>query len=261
MLYGTIYGDIAGSTFEYKFSGSDYNFVKITDKSKYTDDTVMTLAVADWLLYNDRTSENLIKFLQYYGQKYPKAGYGATFCMWLVDKTPKPYNSWGNGSAMRVSPCAWVARSLEESETLAEKSAEVTHNHPEGIKGAKAVASAIFLARDNVSKSTIKEYIINNYGYNLNRTVEEIIESGYEFDVSCQGSVPEAIICFLESNDYEDCIKKAISLGGDTDTQAAIAGSIAEAFYGFPEHLKPIVENKLPNHLLSTLKLFNNDYK
>lgn len=255
MLYGTIFGDMAGSTYEFN-SAKNYNFELFPKKSRFTDDTVMTLAIATWLM-KDRTEETLIKEMQYLGNKYPRAGYGGTFRMWLIDAHPEPYNSWGNGSAMRVSPCAWVAQSLEEAEELAKKSAEVTHNHPEGIKGAQSVAAAIFMARNGASKEDIKTYITEKYNYNLDRTVDEIKKSGYRFDVSCQGSVPEAIIAFLESENFEDCVRKAIWLGGDADTQAAIAGSIAEAYYNMPIKFIGNVEKTLDKYLLSVLNQFN----
>ena len=258
MLYGTIFGDIAGSIYEYKPVDKSYKFETITKKSHFTDDTTMTLAVASWLMKDKHDLDILIKEMQYFGQRYPQAGYGGTFRMWLIDPDPKPYNSWGNGSAMRVSPVGWIEEDLELTEEKAKWSAWVTHNHPEGIKGAQAVAAAIWMARNGKTKEEIKNYITEKYGYNLNRTIQEIKDSGYKFDVSCQGSVPESIIAFLESENFEDCIKKAIYLGGDADTQAAIAGSIAEAFYGFPEELKEIVESKLDSYLLSVLKTFNN---
>lgn len=260
MIYGAIFGDIAGSNYEYcPVRSSEFNL--IDNHSTFTDDTVMTLAVAIWLCKENKNSTNLITALQTLGQMFPQAGYGGTFRMWLIDADPKPYNSWGNGSAMRVSPCGWVASSLEEAEELAKQSAEVTHNHPEGIKGAQAVAAAIYLARTGHSKQYIKNYIENTYKYNLNRTVQSIIDRGYGFDVSCQGSVPESIIAFLDADDFESTVRNAIMLGGDADTQAAIAGSIAEAFYGIPDEYKEIVEQKLDEKLLSILKHFNEKFE
>lgn len=258
MLYGTIFGDIAGSTYEYRPVDKSYKFETITEKSHFTDDTVMTLAIASWIMKDRNDLNVLIKEMQYFGQRYPQAGYGGTFRMWLIDADPQPYNSWGNGSAMRVSPCGWVAESLDEAMNLAKKSAIVTHNHPEGVKGAQAVAGAIYMARCGDTKEEIKAFVEHTFGYDLDRTIEEIKSSGYKFDVSCQGSVPEAIIAFLEGNSYEEVIRLAIYLGGDADTQAAIAGSIAEAFYGFPEELKEVTESKLDKYLLSVLNKFNN---
>lgn len=261
MLYGTIFGDIAGSTYEFR-ACKNYKFTTVPEKSHFTDDTVMTLAVAHWLMVDPSDLDVLKVSMQHFGKKYPKAGYGGMFRKWLVSEDPKPYNSFGNGSAMRVSPCAWVAKSLDEALFLAKKSAIVTHNHPEGVKGAQAVAAAIWMARNGSTKEEIKAYIESTFEYNLSRTIDEIKEAGYDFDSTCQGSVPEAIIAFLESNDFEDCIRKAIWLGGDADTQAAIAGSIAEAFYGrVPGQFIGVVEKKLDAYLLSVLNKFNNFVK
>ena len=256
MLYGTIFGDIAGSTYEFR-ACKNYKFTTVPDKSHFTDDTVMTLAIASWLMKDPDDLEVLIKEMQFFGNRYPKAGYGGMFRKWLIAEGPKPYNSFGNGSAMRVSPCAWVAKSLDEALILATKSAEVTHNHPEGIKGAQAVAAAIWMARNGSTKEEIKAYIESTFEYNLSRTIKEIKESGYDFDSTCQGSVPESIIAFLEGNDYEEVIRLAIYLGGDADTQAAIAGSIAEAFYDMPVRFIGDVEKRLDKYLLSVLNKFN----
>ena len=261
MLYGTIFGDIAGSTYEFR-ACKNYKFTTVPEKSHFTDDTVMTLAVASWLMEDPYDMEILVREMQFFGNRYPKAGYGGMFRKWLIAENPRPYKSFGNGSAMRVSPCAWVANSLEEAEVLATNSAVVTHNHPEGIKGAQATAAAIYLAKTSISKEDIKKYIETEFGYNLSRTIQEIKDSGYSFDSTCQGSVPEAIIAFLESDSFEDCIRKAIWLGGDADTQAAIAGSIAEAYYGrVPGQFIGIVEKKLDAYLLSVLNKFNNFVK
>lgn len=256
ILFGTIYGDMAGSTYE-THPVKDYHFNTFPENSHFTDDTVMTLAVATWLMSEKRDSETLIKSMQLFGAIYPYAGYGRSFFNWLHEDNPQPYNSWGNGSAMRVSPCAWVAKSLGEAEELAKKSAEVTHNHPEGIKGAQAVAAAIYMARKGASKKEISDYITTTYGYDLTRTVSEIRANGYKFDVSCQRSIPEAIIAFLESNDYEEAIRLAIYLGGDADTQAAIAGSIAEAFYGIPDEFVEKVKPRLTEGLMKVVEIFN----
>lgn len=257
ILYGTVFGDIAGSTYEWH-PAKDYHFNLLPNNSHFTDDTVMTAAVATWLMTEPRNSETLIKSLQLFGSLYPYAGYGRNFFNWLRDPKPQPYYSWGNGSAMRVSPCAWIAKSLGEAETLAKKSAEVTHNHPEGIKGAQAVAAAIYMARKGASKKEISDYITATYDYDLTRTISEIKSMGYKFDVSCDGSVPEAIIAFLESNDFEEAIRLAIYLGGDADTQAAIAGSIAEAYYGIPQELVDKIKPLLNDTLIQTIEHFNN---
>lgn len=256
MLYGTIYGDIAGSKYEFK-SVKNYNFTSVPKGSYFTDDTVMTLAVAKWLMRDDLTLDGLVEDMQEMGQLYPRAGYGGMFRHWLVEKNPKPYNSFGNGSAMRVAPCAWIAESLKEAEDLAKASAIVTHNHPEGIKGAQATAAAIWLARNNYEKNEIKDYITKTYGYNLDRTIQEIKDSGYRFDSTCQGSVPESIIAFLEGDDFDEVIRLAIYLGGDADTQAAIAGSIAEAFYGIPSKNVEIAKKHLDKTLIDIINKFN----
>ena len=236
-MLGAIIGDIVGSVYEWNnIKTKDFiPFGKLGKNGFYTDDTVMTIAVSEALM-NGGTSDDFIDAFKKYGRFYPNAGYGGIFSKWIHSENRKPYNSWGNGSAMRVSPCAWFASSLKEAEELAERSAAVTHNHPKGIKGAKAVSAAIYLARTGKSKQEIKKYIETKYRYNLSRTLDEIRPS-YTFDVSCQGSVPEAIIAFLESSDFEDAIRNAISLGGDSDTIAAITGSIAEAYYGIPSEI------------------------
>jgi ADP-ribosylglycohydrolase len=196
----------------------------------------MTLAVAKWLLNDKNSKEELVRQLQFWGNKYPNGGYGRMFNNWLHTENPAPYGSWGNGSAMRVSPVAWVGESLEEVQKLAEASSVVTHNHPEGVKGALATADAIYLARLGSSKDEIREHILNNY-YNIDFELDDIRDH-YYFDVSCQGSVPQALQAFFEARDYEDTIRNAISIGGDSDTIAAIAGAVAGAYYGVPEEIK-----------------------
>ena len=259
MLFGTIYGDIAGSTYEFK-SVNDYNFATMPPKSHFTDDTVMTLAVANWLMTNPNDLKVLVNEMQQLGRIYYRAGYGGMFRKWIGSSNPQPYGSFGNGSAMRVSPCAWVAKSLAEAEELAKKSAIVTHDHPEGIKGAQAVAAAIWMARKGWTKEEIKEYISKKYNYNLDRTIQEIKDSGYRFDSTCQGSVPEAIIAFLEGDDFEEVIRLAIYLGGDADTQAAIAGSIAEAYYDMPAKYVIDAKRHLSDDLLAIINKFNQMY-
>lgn len=229
-MYGAIIGDIVGSRFEGNPHKSK-EFELFTDDCTPTDDTVLTVAVADAIMADN----DFEYYLRHWGVKYPYAGYGGTFIHWLANEIPA-YNSYGNGSAMRVSPIGWAYRDLETTRKMARKSAEVTHNHPEGIKGAESVASAIWMARNRYNKNEIKQYIEKEFGYDLSRKLNDIRKT-YRFDVTCQGSVPEAIICFLEGEDFEDTIRNAVSLGGDSDTQAAIAGSIAEAFFGIPPHL------------------------
>ena len=239
-MIGAIIGDVVGSTRELS-SAKSKNFDLFPEKSRLTDDSLMTLAVAAACKSSDVKDEKdfkagVIWWMRKIGRQFPDAGFGCMFFKWLESDIMGPYNSFGNGSAMRVSPVALVAGSLEEAERLATWSAEVTHNHPEGVKGAKAVAAAIYLARTGADKEKIKSYIEKNY-YPLDFTIDEIRPS-YSFDVTCQGSVPQAISCFLESEDFEDAIRITISLGGDCDTQGAMVGAISEAFYGVPEDLK-----------------------
>ena len=223
-MYGAIIGDIVGSRFE---SGKckRKSFSLFRPECRFTDDTVMTLAVARALM----TDGDFTASMQRLGRRYPGAGYGGMFLKWLMTVHPKPYGSWGNGSAMRVGPCGMAARSLEEALELAARSAAVSHDHPEGIRGAQAVAAAVYLAKTGSSREDIREYTEAHF-YPLDRTLDEI-RPGYGFDSSCRGSVPQAIQAFLESTDFEDAIRNAVSLGGDSDTIAAIAGSIAWPFY------------------------------
>jgi ADP-ribosylglycohydrolase len=224
-MLGAIIGDIIGSSYEFKGIKTT-DFPLFTSESHFTDDTVMTVAVANCILHG----RNYAKTFKEYGRRYPDAGYGGMFGSWLRSADSAPYNSYGNGSAMRVSPVGFAFSNLEDVLREAERTAAPTHNHPEGVKGAQAIASAIFLARTGKSKNDIREYIETSFGYDLNRTLNEI-QPNYGFDETCQGSVPEATIAFLESTNYEDTVRKAISLGGDADTLACMAGGIAEAFY------------------------------
>ena len=251
-LMGAICGDIIGSFYEFS-STKDPNFEIFWESEKYTDDTVMSIAVADWIM----TKDDLRFVMQDWGRsRYPGAGYGGWFYCWLHEEDPKPYNSFGNGAAMRVSPVGCAYDTLEETLLKAKESAEVTHNHPEGIKGAQATAAAIFLARTGRSKEEIKNYISETFGYDLIRTCDQI-RPGYKFDVTCQGSVPESIICFLESKDYEECVRLAVSMGGDSDTMGAIAGSIAAAFYGvIPETILEKCWSKLPEDIKEIIGKF-----
>ena len=221
----------------------------------------MTIAVCQGLLEaglesgEEKIKVELVHQLQNWGKKYPNAGYGARFCGWLSAKNPKPYGSYGNGSAMRVASAAWLYDSLESVREAARFTAEITHDHPEGIKGAEATAAAIFLARTGHTKAEIKDYISENFCYDLSRTCDEI-RPGYYHVESCQQTVPEAITAFLEGENFEDVIRTAVSLGGDCDTLTAIAGSIAEGFYGVPEHLKDECRKRLPEDMLHILELF-----
>jgi ADP-ribosylglycohydrolase len=230
-MLGAIAGDIIGSRYEAR-GIKTRDFPLFSGGCTFTDDTVLTVAVADAILTGkDYTS----KFHEYY-HKYPRAGFGGSFAKWAKKRLKKPYYSFGNGSAMRVSPVGWAFDDLETVLGQAEKSAAVTHNHPEGIKGAQAVAAAVFLARKGADKNQIKDFTATRFGYDLDEKLEDI-RSTYGFDVSCQGSVPQSIIAFLEADGYEDAVRNAISLGGDADTMAAIAGGIAEAFYGMSDEI------------------------
>jgi len=225
-MLGAIAGDIIGSLYE-NLRTKRKDFRLFTPVSTFTDDTVLTVAVADALLTdNDYGSK-----IRAYARRYPLRGYGPKFMLWMVSTSPRPYNSLGNGSAMRVSPVAHAFKSAEEVIEHAKRSAECTHNHPEGIKGAQATALAIFMARNRASKDEIRSEISSRYGYDLSRSLDDI-RPAYRINLTCPGSVPEAIIAFLDSVNFEDAIRNAVSLGGDADTQAAIAGAIAESFYG-----------------------------
>ena len=251
-IIGAIIGDIVGSRFEWMNNRStEFDF--LTEDNKFTDDTVMTCAVADWLV-ND---SNLAEELRTWANKYPKAGYGGKFRDWVFDKNILPaYNSYGNGSAMRVSPVGFYATSFGEALELAKRSAEVTHNHPEGIKGAQAIASAIFFARAGRTKDEIKEIIEEWFGYDLNRKLDDI-RPVYKFDATCQGSVSEAIIAFLESDDYESAIRLAISIGGDSDTIACMTGGIAAAYYGIPDEIVEKAYRYLKDDVKYSIDVFN----
>ena len=252
-MLGAIVGDIVGSIYEWR-NIKTKDFPLFGKRCRFTDDTVMTMAVAEGLL-NGGKSNDYIAAMKRLGKIYPNAGYGGYFRKWLFTNDTEPYNSWGNGSAMRVSPTGWFFGTLEETEAAAKISAAVTHNHPEGIKGAQATAAAIFLARNGKSKAEIKAHIEEKYGYDLSRTLDDI-RPGYKFDVSCMGTVPEAIIAFLESTDFEDAIRNAISLGGDSDTLAAITGSIAEAEYGVPKTIYDKAVSMIEGPLLDILNLW-----
>ena len=234
-MYGAIIGDTVGSVYEFD-NVKTKDFPLFTPQSEYTDDSIMTIAVASALLRWKKDGADLhsamVEEMQRFGRRYPhpKGAYGGRFSQWLRSDDPRPYNSLGNGSAMRVSPCGLMAESLEEALELARVSAEVTHNHPEGIKGAQATAAAVYLARTGSSIPEIRAYISGNF-YPLDRTLDEI-RPDYSFDETCQGTVPEAITAFLESDSFEDAIRNAISLGGDSDTIGAITGAVAWAYYG-----------------------------
>ena len=250
-MLGAICGDVIGSVYE-GINVKHTEFPLFRDDCRYTDDTTLTIAVADAIM----NGKDYADTIREYGRAHPLAGYGSSFIAWLDDDNAGPYDSWGNGSAMRVSSVGWLFDTLNEVMEQAKLSAEVTHNHPEGIKGAQAIAASIYMARTGSSKEVIKQMIENEFKYDLDRTIDEIRPT-YEFDVSCKGSVPESIIAFLESDNYEDCIRKAISIGGDSDTIAAMAGSIAEAYY--KDIPKEIIDGVMPiiNEVPEFSEVFN----
>ena len=274
-MLGAITGDTVGSTYEFR-NTKDYNFKLFTLESNYTDDSVMTMAVAKWLLTDpDHTYQKLEDTLVYFAENCPcpMGGYGTGFYYWLfaprslhpfddrygdspyVSRTGRhPYGSYGNGSAMRVSAVGWFFDTLEETERVAAISAAITHNHPEGIKGAQATAAAIFLARSGKSKEEIREYVEKTYGYDLHKTWDYWYPL-YGWEDSCQGTVPQAVIAFLDSTDFEDAIRKAVSLGGDSDTLACITGGIAEAYYkGVPKAMTDRIRVRLPEEFKEILE-------
>lgn len=250
-LMGALAGDVIGSVYEYSNQKS-MEFTLFCERSMLTDDSILTLALAEALLSGKGYEECLLEFTR----RYPDSGYGGGFWRWMNAKNPQPYNSYGNGSAMRVSPVGWAFNTVEKVLSEAKASAEVTHNHPEGIKGAQAVALAILLARQGKSKDEIRAETEERFGYDLRRTCDDIRPS-YGFNETCQKTVPEAMIAFLDSTDFEDAIRKAISLGGDADTLGAITGSMAEAFYGgVPEEMAREVWKRIPGELQGILVRF-----
>jgi len=250
-MIGAIAGDIIGSPYEHSPLKST-SFPLFSKDSRFTDDTVMTIAVGNAIM----TGESYESSIKRFGLRYPHAGYGETFLQWLYGRIKGPYRSWGNGAAMRVSPVGFAFGSVDEVLVEAKKSAECTHNHPEGIKGAQATALAVFLSRSGEGKDGIRSEIIGRFGYDLQRTIDEI-RPGYRFDVSCQGSVPESITAFLESQDYESAVRNAISLGGDSDTMGCIAGGIAYAFYRkIPSPVISEVVSRLPEEFLEVISGF-----
>ena len=273
-MLGAIYGDIVGSVYEFNNIRTK-NFELFSEKSKFTDDTVMTLAVANALVIFDEMTRDencldapsknnlayfkqiLISEMHTLGDKYPNAGYGGHFRFWLKEKKTEPYGSYGNGSAMRVSPVAWYANSLEECLDLAKASAEVTHNHPEGIKGEVVTAGATYLARTGATMDEIKVFVAKYY--EINFTLDEIRPT-YQFNETCQDTVPQAMQAFFESISFEDAIRNAISVGGDSDTLAAITGAVAEAYYGMTDREEQSVTDRLDSTLLNILNDFRNRF-
>jgi ADP-ribosylglycohydrolase len=251
VMIGAIAGDIIGSVYE-RNSIKKTDFPLFSPRSRFTDDTVLTVAIADAIMEKKDYAETIRE----YGLLYPNAGYGGSFYKWLFSENPQPYQSYGNGSAMRVSPVGFAFQTLPDVLREAEGSAAITHNHPEGIKGAQATAAAIFLARNGASKGEIRQYISDTFGYDLEQTLDEI-RPHYFFDVSCQGSVPQSIVAFLESANYEDAIRKAVSLGGDSDTMACIAGGIAQAYYKeVPGFIVEETRKRLDHRLLGVIGRF-----
>lgn len=258
-MLGAIFGDIVGSAYEFR-NTHDYNFELITDRSEFTDDTVMTLAVARAMMgtrskTDEEIKDKLIDSMKELGEMYPDIGYGGMFHGWVLGRDRRPYNSFGNGSAMRVSSVGWLFDTLEETLHMAELSAAVTHNHPEGIKGAQATAAAIFMAGNGKTKEEIKSFIEGRFRYDLNKTMDDIISKGHGEEI-CQVSVPQALVCFLHSDSYIDTIRKAVSIGGDSDTIACIAGGIAEAFYGMDDEYRKVVYDKVDDDLRTIIKEF-----
>lgn len=256
-MLGAIIGDIVGSVYEWH-NIKTKDFEIINPKAFFTDDTILTCAIAKAVMDSDfknieNIHDNVTKQLIYFTKKYPNKGYGNRFERWVKSEPHIPYNSFGNGSAMRVSSVGWLAHTLAQTWNIAKATAEVTHNHPQGILGAQVVAGIIFLCRNKTSKQRIKEFA-QEY-YNLDFTLESIRPT-YKFDETCQGTVPQAIVAFLESTDFEDAIRNAISIGGDSDTLACITGSIAQAFYGtMPQELCKMALQKIPEELKVTIVL------
>ncbi len=261
-MLGAIIGDIVGSIYEWNNHRSK-DFELFSEDCFFTDDTIMTLAVAKALIESkddlSKLGYNTIKYMQEIGRNYPDSGYGGNFYHFIFSDNPFPYNSFGNGAAMRVSACGLVSRSIEEAKLLSKKVTEISHNHPEGIKGAEAVSISIYLAKNGKSIDEIKKYIYDNY-YKIEFTLDEIRET-YTFNETCQNTVPEALEAFFESTSFEDAIRNAISIGGDSDTLAAITGSIAEAYYGIPTKIKEKALTYLDDRLLNIYCECNKEIK
>ena len=261
-MYGAILGDMVGAPYEFDRGEKTKDFEFWNPGCQFTDDSVMTIAVAEALMAVGKEADAdeikcaVVASMQGWGRRYPNAGYGGRFRGWLREADPKPYNSWGNGSAMRVSSVGWLYDTIGRTREVARFTAEVTHNHPEGIKGAEATAAAIFLARNAASKDEIRQYIEAEFGYDLSRTCDEIRPNYYHVE-SCQETVPEAITAFLEGNDFEDVIRTAVSLGGDCDTLTCIAGGIAEAFYGIPVLMEAEVKSRLDKEMIDVIDKFD----
>ena len=260
-MIGAILGDIIGSPYEFDQGDKTKDFPLFSEKSTFTDDSVLTVAVAEALLEAGKEApvpliEAFVsEAIRRWGKMFPYAGYGFMFSDWLYNDKAGAYNSCGNGSAMRVSAAGWLYDTLERTRKVARTTANVTHNHPEGLKGAEATAAVMFLARTGKSKDEIKDYVVNEFGYDLSRTLDEIRPSYYHVE-TCQKTVPEAITSFLEGESFEDVIRNAVSLGGDTDTLGAIAGAMAEAYYGIPDDLRAECLERIPEGMIQVIDRF-----
>ena len=263
-MFGAALGDIIGSRFEFDRGGKTKEFKLFTGKNYFTDDTVMTVGVADGLLKAGKDAdemtikEYLIRSMQRFGRRYSYAGYGARFVYWVHTDNPKPYGSYGNGSAMRVSAVGWLYDTLERTREVARWSAEISHNHLEGIKGAECTAAVIFLSRTGYDKDYIKEYVVREFGYDLSESLDEL-RKRHEHLESCQDSLPKALVSFFTGNSYEDVVRNAVSLGGDTDTLGAIAGGMAEGFYEIPDGIVSQGKRFLPDDLKNVLSQIETD--
>ena len=261
-MYGAILGDIVGSRFEFDREGWTKDFELLTFESKWTDDTVMTVAVAEALMNAGKDAPvneikaACIKSMQKWGQKYPYAGYGSRFIHWVSSKDPRPYGSYGNGSAMRVSPVGWAYDTMERTREVARATAAVSHNHPEGIKGAECTAAVMYLARTGAGKEEIADYVVKEFGYDFSETLEQM-RKRHEHVESCQDSLPKALRSFMDGESYEDVVRNAVSLGGDTDTLAAIAGAMGEAFFGMPFDLKTQVLKNVKPDMFEVIRAFD----
>ncbi len=265
-MYGAILGDIIGSRFEFDRGGWTKDFELFTPECAFTDDSVMTVAVAEALMGEgldtpvEEIEKGCIRSMQEWGRKYPNAGYGGRFIGWLFEEDPTPYNSWGNGSAMRVAAAGWLYDTIERTREVARATANVSHNHPEGLKGAECTAAVIFLARNGSSKEEIKDYVVNEFGYDLSRSVDDL-RVLHRHDESCMDTLPKALVSFLEGKSFEDVVRNAVSLGGDTDTIAAIAGAMAEGLYGVPEELKKECLIRVPKGMADVIHDFDGAIK
>ncbi len=260
-MYGAILGDIIGSRFEFDRGGWTKDFELFTPECAFTDDSVMTVAIAEALeaAGYDATVKEIeaacIGSMQKWGRKYPNAGYGSRFIGWLFEENPKPYNSWGNGSAMRVAAAGWLYDTIERTREVARATANVSHNHPEGLKGAECTAAVIFLARNGSSKEEIRDYAVNEFGYDLSVSVDEL-RVMHRHDESCMDTLPKALVSFLEGETFEDVVRNAVSLGGDADTIAAIAGAMGEGMYGVPTELKNECLSRVPEEMKAVINDF-----